>query len=141
MVRHVLIKSILISILVLILVLIGVVANAEHVDFDSRNWSISHWEQWTVEQRESYLAGVRDTAEAVAFQMTRGVGPKETLHSLVKLFIEPREDLYVYMYTRAEPTGSGRIARWISREVLSVMRNKDYLYAPTYLRNSIGRDD
>ena len=139
MVRHVLIKSILI----LVLILIGVVANAKHLGmhFDDRNWGIQYWERWTVEQRESYLAGIRDTAEAVAFQMARGVGPKEVLHSLVKLFTETREDMYVFMYNRAEPTGSGRIARWISREVLSVMRNKDYLYAPTYLRNSIGRDD
>ena len=139
MVKHVLIKSILIS----IFILIGVVGNAKHlgINFDDRNWEIQYWEQWTVEQRESYLAGIQDAAEAIAFQMARGVGPKEILHSITKLFTETREDLYTYMYGRYEPTGSGRVTSWISREVISVLRKKNYLYTPTYLRNNIGRDD
>jgi len=105
-------------------------------NFDDRNWIISYWEHWTMEQRESYLAGVHDTAEAIAFHMSRGVGPKELLHSIVKLFIEPRDEMYVYMYSRYEPTGSGRLTHWLSREVIGVMRNKDYIYAPIYLRNN-----
>ena len=139
MVKHVLIKSILIS----IFILIGVVGNAKHLDlrFNDQHWEIQYWEQWTVEQRESYLAGIQDAAEAIAFQMARGVGPKEILHSITKLFTETREDLYTYMYGRYEPTGSGRVTSWISREVISVLRKKNYLYTPTYLRNNIGRDD
>ena len=139
MVKHVLIKSILIS----IFILIGVVGNAKHLDlrFNDQHWEIQYWEQWTVEQRESYLAGIQDAAEAIAFQMARGVGPKEILHSITKLFTETREDLYTYMYGRYEPTGSGRVTSWISREVISVLRKKDYLYTPTYLRHNIGRDD
>ena len=139
MVKHVLIKSILIS----IFILIGVVGNAKHLDlrFNDQHWEIQYWEQWTVEQRESYLAGIQDAAEAIAFQMARGVGPKEILHSITKLFTETREDLYTYMYGRYEPTGSGRVTSWLSREVISVLRKKNYLYTPTYLRNNIGRDD
>ena len=139
MVKHVLIKSILIS----IFILIGVVGNAKHLDlrFNDQHWEIQYWEQWTMEQRESYLAGIQDAAEAIAFQMARGVGPKEILHSITKLFTETREDLYTYMYGRYEPTGSGRVTSWISREVISVLRKKNYLYTPTYLRNNIGRDD
>jgi len=146
-IRHVLIRSILIS----IFILISVVVNAQvypHVDrvslepnFDDRNWLINTWEEWTMGQRESYLAGIQDAAEAIAFQMARGVGPKEILHSITKLFTETREDLYLYMYFRLEPTGSGRVTGWISREVLSVLRKKDYLYTPTYLKNNVGRDD
>ena len=104
-------------------------------NFDDRNWIISYWEHWTTEQRESYLAGVHDTAEAIAFHMSRGVGPKELLHSIAKLFIEPRDEMYAYMYSRYEPTGSGRITHWLSREIVGVIRNKDYIYAPIYLRN------
>ena len=139
MVKHVLIKSILIS----IFILIGVVGNAKHLDlrFNDQHWEIQYWEQWTMEQRESYLAGIQDAAEAIAFQMARGVGPKEILHSITKLFTETREDLYTYMYGRYEPTGSGRVTSWLSREVISVLRKKNYLYTPTYLRHNIGRDD
>ena len=133
---------------ILIFLLIPVVADAQSsipverpyirndFDFDDRNWFISYWEHWTTEQRESYLAGVKDTAEAISFHMSRGVGPKELLHSIVKLFIEPRDEMYVYMYSRYEPTGSGRLTHWLSREVIGVMRNKDYIYAPIYLRNN-----
>ena len=139
------IVTIIIVILTSIYLLMTVVevANAEHlgINFDDRNWEIQYWEQWTIEQQESYLAGIQDAAEAIAFQMARGVGPKEILHSITKLFTEPREDLYTYMYGRYEPTGSGRVTSWISREVISVLRKKDYLYTPTYLRNDIGRDD
>ena len=138
---------------ILIFVLIPVVADVQshnyversylrnNFDFDDRNWNIGYWEHWTMEQRESYLAGVHDTAEAIAFHMSRGVGPKELLHSIVKLFIEPRDEMYVYMYGRYEPTGSGRITHWLSREIVGVIRNKDYIYAPIYLRNNdIGSD-
>ena len=138
---------------ILVFVLIPTIANTQtsiHVertylrnnfDFDDKNWNISYWEHWTTEQRESYLAGVRDTAEAISFHMARGVGPKELLHSIVKLLIEPRDDMYNYMYSRYEPTGSGRLTHWLSREVVGVMRNKDYIYAPIYLRNNdIGSD-
>ena len=133
---------------ILIFVLIPTIVNAQSsipterpyirndFDFDDRNWNISYWEHWTMEQRESYLAGVHDTAEAIAFHMSRGVGPKELLHSIVKLFIEPRDEMYAYMYSRYEPTGSGRLTHWLSREVIGVMRNKDYIYAPIYLRNN-----
>ena len=119
------------------------VANADdfEIHFNDRSWEIQYWGQWTMEQRESYLAGIQDAAEAIAFQMARGVGPKETLHSITKLFIETKEDLYMYMYSRYEPTGAGRVASWISREVISVLRKKDYLHAPSYLRHNIGRDD
>ena len=137
---------------ILIFVLIPVVADVQShtpversylrndFDFDDRNWNISYWEHWTTEQRESYLAGVHDTAEAIAFHMSRGVGPKELLHSIVKLFIEPRDEMYVYMYSRYEPTGSGRLTHWLSREITKVLRDKDYNHAGTYLRNGILRD-
>lgn len=131
--------------LILIFVLIPVVADVQShnversyirndFDFDDRNWNISYWEHWTKEQRETYLAAVHDTAEAIAFHMSRGVGPKELLHSIVKLFIESKDDMYAYMYSRYEPTGSGRITHWLAREIVGVIRNRDYIYAPTYLR-------
>ena len=139
------IVTIIIVILTSVYLLMSVVevANADHLDlrFNDQHWEIQYWEQWTVEQRESYLAGIQDAAEAIAFQMARGVGPKEILHSITKLFTETKEDLYTYMYSRYEPTGSGRVTSWISREVISVLRKKDYLYTPTYLRHNIGRDD
>jgi len=143
-------KSILISIFILIAVIVNtqvhpkVLPNmgreSRELNFDDRNWLINTWEQWTMEQRESYLAGVQDTAEAIAFHMARGVGPKELLHSITKLFVESRNDIYRFMYGRYEPTGSGRLAHWLTREVLSVMRNKDYVYTPIYLRDD-GRDN
>ena len=138
---------------ILIFVLIPVVADGQshnyversylrnNFNFDDRNWNIGYWEHWTMEQRESYLAGVHDTAEAIAFHMSRGVGPKELLHSIVKLFIEPRDEMYVYMYGRYEPTGSGRITHWLSREIVGVLRNKDYIYAPIYLRKDDADSD
>ena len=138
---------------ILIFLLIPVVADVQALgtvertylrndfNFDDRNWIISYWEHWTTEQRESYLAGVHDTAEAIAFHMSRGVGPKELLHSIVKLFIEPKDEMYVYMYSRYEPTGSGRITHWLSREIVGVIRNKDYIYAPIYLRNDDADSD
>ena len=137
---------------ILIFVLIPTIANTQtsiHVertylrnnfDFDDKNWNISYWEHWTMEQRESYLAGVHDTAAAIAFHMSRGVGPKELLHSIVKLFIEPRDEMYVYIYGRYEPTGSGRLTHWLSREITKVLRDKDYTHAGTHLRNDILRD-
>ena len=139
------IVTIIIVILTSVYLLMTVVevANADdfEIHFNDRSWEIQYWGQWTMEQRESYLAGIQDAAEAIAFQMARGVGPKEILHSITKLFTETREDLYTYMYGRYEPTGSGRVTSWISREVISVLRKKNYLYTPTYLRNNIGRDD
>ena len=139
------IKAILISIFVLIPAIVNAQSNAQHhvermlfekeLVFNDHNWIIDYWEQWTTEQRESYLAGVRDTAEAIAFHMARGVGPKELLHSIVKLFIEPKNEIYIFMYSRYEPSGSGRLAHWLSHEVVGVMKNKDYVYAAMYLRN------
>ena len=101
---------------------------------EDRNWQIEYWEQWTIEQRQSYLAGVQDTAEAIGFQMARGVGPKELLHAIVELFMESQGDIYTYMERAYEPTGSGRITRWISSEVIEVLRTKQYSHAGTYLR-------
>ena len=108
--------------------------------FTERNWSVHNWDRWTVEQRESYLAGVQDSAEAIGFQMTRGVGSKELLHAIVELFMQSRGDIYTYIENRYEPTGSGRITRWISREITMVLRDRDYNHAGTYLRNDIVSD-
>ena len=108
--------------------------------FTERNWSVNNWDRWTVEQRESYLAGVQDSAEAIGFQMSRGVGPKELLHAIVELFMQSRGDIYTYIENRYEPTGSGRITRWISGEITRVLRDKDYTHAGTHLRNDILRD-
>jgi hypothetical protein len=101
---------------------------------EDRNWQIEYWGQWTIEQRQSYLAGVQDAAEAIGFQMARGVGPKELLHAIVELFMESQGDIYTYMDRAYEPTGSGRITRWISSEVIEVLRTKQYSHAGTYLR-------
>ena len=103
-------------------------------DMDDTNWAVRYWGQWTTEQRQSYLAGVQDTAEAIGFQMARGVGPKEILHAIVELFMESQGDIYTYMDRAYEPTGSGRITRWISSEVIEVLRTKQYSHAGTYLR-------
>ena len=103
-------------------------------EMDDRNWAIRNWDQWTTEQRQSYLAGVQDAAEAIGFQMARGVGPKELLHAIVELFMESKDDIYSYMDRVYEPTGSGRITRWISSEVIEVLRTKQYSHAGTYLR-------
>ena len=103
-------------------------------DMDDRNWAIRNWDQWTTEQRQSYLAGVQDAAEAIGFQMARGVGPKELLHAIVELFMESQGDIYTYMDRAYEPTGSGRITRLISSEVIEVLRTKQYSHAGSYLR-------
>lgn len=103
-------------------------------DMEDRNWAVQYWGQWTIEQRQSYLAGVQDAAEAIGFQMARGVGPKELLHAIVELFMESQGDIYTYMDRAYEPTGSGRITRWISSEVIEVLRTKQYSHAGTYLR-------
>ena len=103
-------------------------------DMEDTNWAVRYWGQWTTEQRQSYLAGVQDTAEAIGFQMARGVGPKELLHAIVELFMESQGDIYTYMDRAYEPTGSGRITRWISSEVIEVLRTKQYSHAGTYLR-------
>ncbi len=103
-------------------------------EMEDRNWAVRYWGQWTTEQRQSYLAGVQDTAEAIGFQMARGVGPKELLHAIVELFMESQHDIYRYMDRAYEPTGSGRITRWISSEVIEVLRTKEYSHAGTYLR-------
>ena len=103
-------------------------------DMEDTNWAVRYWGQWTTEQRQSYLAGVQDTAEAIGFQMARGVGPKELLHAIVELFMESKDDIYSYMDRVYEPTGSGRITRWISSEVIEVLRTKQYSHAGTYLR-------
>ena len=92
------------------------------------------WDKWTQTEREAYLAGVQDTAEAIAFQMARGVGPKELLHSIVELFMETSSDIYNYMENTIEPTGTGRITRWISQEIVGVLKNKNYKHAGSYLR-------
>ena len=109
-------------------------------EMDDRNWAIRNWDQWTIEQRQSYLAGVQDAAEAIGFQMARGVGPKELLHAIVELFMESHGDIYTYMDRAYEPTGSGRITRWISSEVIEVLRTKQYTHAGTYLMNDISSD-
>ena len=109
-------------------------------EMDDRNWAIRNWDQWTIEQRQSYLAGVQDAAEAIGFQMVRGVGPKELLHAIVELFMESRDNIYSYMDRVYEPTGSGRITRWISSEVIEVLRTKQYTHAGTYLMNDISSD-
>ena len=103
-------------------------------DMEDTNWAVRYWGQWTTEQRQSYLAGVQDAAEAIGFQMARGVGPKELLHAIVELFMESQGDIYTYMDRAYEPTGSGRITRWISSEVIEVLRTKQYTHAGTYLR-------
>lgn len=103
-------------------------------DMEDTNWAVRYWGQWTTEQRQSYLAGVQDTAEAIGFQMARGVGPKELLHAIVELFMESQGDIYTYMDRAYEPTGSGRITRWISSEVIEVLRTKQYSHAGSYLR-------
>ena len=103
-------------------------------DMEDTNWAVRYWGQWTTEQRQSYLAGVQDTAEAIGFQMARGVGPKELLHAIVELFMESKDDIYSYMDRVYEPTGSGRITRWISSEVIEVLRTKQYSHAGSYLR-------
>ena len=103
-------------------------------DMEDTTWAVRYWGQWTTEQRQSYLAGVQDTAEAIGFQMARGVGPKELLHAIVELFMESQGDIYTYMDRAYEPTGSGRITRWISSEVIEVLRTKQYSHAGTYLR-------
>ena len=103
-------------------------------DMEDTNWAVRYWGQWTIEQRQSYLAGVQDTAEAIGFQMARGVGPKEILHAIVELFMESQGDIYTYMDRAYEPTGSGRITRWISSEVIEVLRTKQYSHAGSYLR-------
>ena len=92
------------------------------------------WDKWTQTEREAYLSGVQDTAEAIAFQMARGVGPKELLHSIVELFMETSSDIYNYMENTIEPTGTGRITRWISQEIVGVLKNKNYKHAGSYLR-------
>ena len=92
------------------------------------------WDKWTQTEREAYLAGVQDTAEAIAFQMARGVGPKELLHSIVELFMETSSNIYNYMENTIEPTGTGRITRWISQEIVGVLKNKNYKHAGSYLR-------
>ena len=92
------------------------------------------WDKWTQTAREAYLSGVQDTAEAIAFQMARGVGPKELLHSIVELFMETSSDIYNYMENTIEPTGTGRITRWISQEIVGVLKNKNYKHAGSYLR-------
>ena len=92
------------------------------------------WNNWSQKEREAYLAGVQDTAEAIAFQMARGVGPKELLHSIVELFMESSADIYNYMQNTIEPTGTGRITRWISQEIVGVLKNKNYKHAGSYLR-------
>ena len=92
------------------------------------------WDKWTQTEREAYLAGVQDTAEAIAFQMARGVGPKELLHSIVELFMETSSDIYNYMENTIEPTGTGRITRWISQEIVGVLKNKNYKHTGSYLR-------
>ena len=109
-------------------------------DMEDTNWAVRYWGQWTTEQRQSYLAGVQDTAEAIGFQMARGVGPKELLNAIVELFMESKDDIYSYMDRVYEPTGSGRITRWISSEVIEVLRTKQYTHAGTYLRNDISSD-
>ena len=103
-------------------------------DMEDTNWAVRYWGQWTTEQRQSYLAGVQDTAEAIGFQMARCVGPKELLHAIVELFMESQGDIYTYMDRAYEPTGSGRITRWISSEVIEVLRTKQYSHAGSYLR-------
>ena len=92
------------------------------------------WDKWTQTEREAYLSGVQDTAEAIAFQMARGVGPKELLHSIVELFMETSSNIYNYMENTIEPTGTGRITRWLSQEIVGVLKNKNYKHAGTYLR-------
>ena len=92
------------------------------------------WDKWTKTEREAYLSGVQDTAEAIAFQMARGVGPKELLHSIVELFMETSSNIYNYMENTIEPTGTGRITRWISQEIVGVLKNKNYKHAGSYLR-------
>ena len=72
--------------------------------------------------------------------MARGVGPKELLHAIVELFMESQGDIYTYMDRAYEPTGSGRITRWISSEVIEVLRTKQYSHAGTYLMNDISSD-
>lgn len=124
--------------LTLIVITIAVEVNAQSIetlfDFNDYNWNVDNWDHWTQEQRESYLAGVRDAAEAIAFQMARGVGPKELLHSIVELFMVSRSKIYVYIQNRFEPTGTGRITRWISQEIINVIKNKNYKHASSYLR-------
>ena len=92
------------------------------------------WDKWTQTEREAYLSGVQDTAEAIAFQMARGVGPKELLQSIVELFMETSSNIYNYMENTIEPTGTGRITRWISQEIVGVLKNKNYKHAGSYLR-------
>ena len=110
----------------IILVLLFLTAS-EKVNADS-------WDKWTQTEREAYLSGVQDTAEAIAFQMARGVGPKELLHSIVELFMETSSNIYNYMENTIEPTGTGRITRWISQEIVGVLKNKNYKHAGSYLR-------
>ena len=69
-------------------------------DMEDTNWAVRYWGQWTTEQRQSYLAGVQDTAEAIGFQMA-GADGHENRSLLRRLpLVSPRNDL-----TASSPSG------------------------------------